>query len=90
MTGQSTIPYAFPYDGIGIDRGLLAAIRQRHPFIGLIFDTQGLRRDVPFVVDRTPADSPPRNGRSTNLPETLQVEWTYRQAWFRDPAIHRS
>ena len=83
LTGQTAIPYAFPYDGVGIDRRLLEEIRARHPFVGLIFDTQGLKRDAPFIVDRTPADTPPRNVRTT-LPQILQLEWSYPQAWFRD------
>jgi peptidoglycan/xylan/chitin deacetylase (PgdA/CDA1 family) len=84
LTGQASVPYAFPYDGIGIDRGLLEGIRKRYPFVGLIFDTQGLRRDAPFMVDRTPVDLPPRDGKRSNVPESLQVEWSYPQAWFRD------
>jgi peptidoglycan/xylan/chitin deacetylase (PgdA/CDA1 family) len=83
LTGQATVPFAFPYDGIGIDRGLLAAIRQRHPYVGLIFDTQDLRREVPFIVDRVWTDPPPGDAHSTNLPRLLRRAWSRRQAWFR-------
>lgn len=83
LTGQQTVPFAFPYDGEGIDRALLAAIRRRHPFLGLIFDTQGLRREVPFWVDRVWSDPPPPGEGDTNLPGLLREAWSHRQAWFR-------
>ncbi len=68
---------------------MLAGLKERHPFIELIFDTGGLRREVPFVVDRVWADPPPADGvRRTNLPESLSRSWSYRQAWFRaGPAL---
>ena len=84
LTGQARVPFAFPYHGKGIDRGMLAGLRERHPFIELIFDTGHLRREVPFVVNRVWADPPPADGaRRTNLPETLSWSWSHRQAWFR-------
>jgi peptidoglycan/xylan/chitin deacetylase (PgdA/CDA1 family) len=52
LTGQPSVPFAFPYWGGGLDRVWLERLRQRHPFIGLFYDTQGLRRDAPFVVQR--------------------------------------
>jgi peptidoglycan/xylan/chitin deacetylase (PgdA/CDA1 family) len=84
LTGQASVPFAFPYHGKGIDRDMLAGLRERHPFIELIFDTGDLRRDAPFIVDRVWADPPPADGtRRTNLPESLRRSWSYRQAWFR-------
>lgn len=52
ITGQSSVPFAFPYFGGGIDRAWLARLRKQHDVIGLFFDTQGLTPDVPFVVQR--------------------------------------
>lgn len=52
LTGQESVPFAFPYFGGGLDRRWLAEIREQHPFVGLFFDTQGLRRDADFVVQR--------------------------------------
>jgi peptidoglycan/xylan/chitin deacetylase (PgdA/CDA1 family) len=52
ITGQSSVPFAFPYFGGGIDRRWLARLREQHDVIGLFFDTQGLKRDEPFVVQR--------------------------------------
>src|SRR5579872_48794 len=45
LTGQRSVPFAFPYSGAGIDRAWLAGLRRRYNFIGLFFDTGGLRRD---------------------------------------------
>jgi peptidoglycan/xylan/chitin deacetylase (PgdA/CDA1 family) len=88
LTGQNTVPFAFPYHGCGIDRGLLASLRERYPFIELIFDTGSLRRDVPFIVDRVWVDPPPTTGRrETNLPESLRRSWSHRQAWFRTAPV---
>ena len=83
LTGQEKIPFAFPYSGNGLDPGRLADLRRRHPMIELMFDTRGIRRNVPFIVDRVAADSPPAlPGRQTNLPGLLREAWSHRQAWF--------
>ena len=52
LTGQASVPFAFPYFGGGLDRRWLAELRERHPFVGLFFDTQGQRPDAPIVVQR--------------------------------------
>jgi peptidoglycan/xylan/chitin deacetylase (PgdA/CDA1 family) len=52
LTGQASVPFAFPYFGGGLDRRWLAELRERHPFVGLYFDTQGQRPDAPIVVQR--------------------------------------
>jgi peptidoglycan/xylan/chitin deacetylase (PgdA/CDA1 family) len=52
ITGQSSVPFAFPYFWGGIDRAWLERLRKQHDVIGLFFDTQGLRPDAPFVVQR--------------------------------------
>ena len=52
LTGEASVPFAFPYFGWGLDRSWLEDLRRRHPFIGLFFDTGGFRRDAPFVVQR--------------------------------------
>lgn len=52
ITGQERVPFSFPYSGAGISRAQLVDIRSRHPFIGLLYDTRGLREDVPFILNR--------------------------------------
>jgi peptidoglycan/xylan/chitin deacetylase (PgdA/CDA1 family) len=58
VTGQSVVPFSFPHSAWGLDREQLAAIRARHPDIGLLFDTKGLRRDVDFIQNRVWAERP--------------------------------
>jgi peptidoglycan/xylan/chitin deacetylase (PgdA/CDA1 family) len=59
LAGRASVPFAFPYSGDGVDPRLPAAIRARHPEVGLFFDTGYLRRGAPGVVHRVPADPPP-------------------------------
>ncbi len=50
ITGEESVPFAFPYYGAGIDRTWLGRLRSEHKSVGLFFDTGGLRKDEPFVV----------------------------------------
>ena len=74
LTGQASVPFAFPYYGGGIDRRWLADIRQQHSFIGLFFDTQGIQRDAPFVVQRLFGE---------RIEETGSIERLLRRGWMR-------
>ena len=52
LTGEPTVPFAFPYYGKGIRRDWLASIRTSHPVAGLFFDVGGLRREGSLVWHR--------------------------------------
>lgn len=80
LTGQASVPFAFPYFGGGIDRAWLARLRQEHDFIGLFFDTGGLREDAPFVVQRVFGE---RIGQAGTLPAILRRAWAEPAAWRR-------
>jgi peptidoglycan/xylan/chitin deacetylase (PgdA/CDA1 family) len=80
ITGQTSVPFAFPYFGGGLDRTWLARIRQENDFIGLFFDTGGLVEEEPFIVNRVFAE---RVGRGQTLDEILRSEWSSRPAWRR-------
>lgn len=73
IVGAPVVPFAFPFTGKAVDRGLLARIRAAHPVVGMLFDTQRLRREHRFIFHRIPADRPPDDGgpRST-LPDNLR------------------
>jgi peptidoglycan/xylan/chitin deacetylase (PgdA/CDA1 family) len=72
LTGQAVVPFAFPFSGAGIDRRLLAQVMADHPFIGLMFDTQKLKKDSSFVVNRICCDTPPADSaQGSNLPTAL-------------------
>jgi peptidoglycan/xylan/chitin deacetylase (PgdA/CDA1 family) len=86
ITGQESVPFAFPYFGGDIDRAWLAALRRRHPMIGLLFDTDGLREDEPFVVQRVFGE---RFGHDRTLDATLRRAWARPAAWRRRPPPYR-
>jgi len=86
ITGQSSVPFAFPYFGGGMDRAWLADLRRRHEFIGLFFDTDGLREDEPFVVQRVFGE---RFGHDRTLDGILRRAWGRRAAWLRRAASWR-
>jgi peptidoglycan/xylan/chitin deacetylase (PgdA/CDA1 family) len=74
LTGQSSVPFAFPYFGDGLDRPWLAKLREQHPFIGLFFDTRGLRQDSPSVAQRVFGE---------RIEETGSIDRLLRRAWLR-------
>ncbi len=78
ITGQSSVPFAFPYSGCGIDRNWLAQLRKEHDMIGLFFDTQGLRQDAPFVVQRVFGE---RFGGRELISRILRTAWRQRISW---------
>ncbi len=80
LTGQDEVPFAFPYFGGGLDRAWLAQLRQQNDFIGLFFDTDGLREDAPFVVQRVFGE---RIGEDRTLDAILRRAWARRSAWRR-------
>ncbi len=69
ITGQERVTLSFPYSGNGLSRKLLADIRQRHPWLGLFYDTQDLQRDAPFIVQRIWAEKAAfrQAGQATNV-----------------------
>lgn len=74
LTGQTSVPFAFPYFGGGLDRCWLKELRQRYPFIGLYFDTQGQRRDDRVVVQRVFGE---------RIEEEGSLDRLLRRAWLR-------
>jgi peptidoglycan/xylan/chitin deacetylase (PgdA/CDA1 family) len=74
ITGTEIVPFAFPNTATGIDRKLLAGIREHNPFLGLFFDAKGFQEDVSFIVNRIWAEKPifSDKGVKTNLPYILK------------------
>jgi peptidoglycan/xylan/chitin deacetylase (PgdA/CDA1 family) len=82
ITGQASVPFAFPYFGGDLDRTWLAQLRARHDVIGLFFDTDGLREDEPFVVQRVFGE---RFGPDRSMDAILRRAWSRRPAWRKRP-----
>ena len=76
ITHQPEIPFAFPFTAEGLSREHLAAIRQRHPEVGLIFGVDGIAPDAPFMINRFCGDSPlyTKPGKS-NLGRAISKAW---------------
>jgi hypothetical protein len=58
LTGEPTVPFAFPYTGQGIRRDWLASIQTRHSCVGLFFDVGGLKRERSLVWHRLNIEEP--------------------------------
>ena len=80
ITGQPSTPFAFPYSGGGLDREWLAELRRQHPCIGLCFDTDGVRADAPFIVQRVFGE---RFGHDRTLDARFRRAWSRPAAWRR-------
>ena len=73
FTGQAKVPFAFPFNGLWMDRDRIDAIRQKAGFIDLFYDSNNLMKDRDFVVNRVWADSPEGAAPTrSNLPRMLR------------------
>ena len=80
ITAQEIVPFSFPHSAFGIDRSLLSDIRARYPFIGLLFDTKGVRKDVNFIVNRVWAERPLTPERKLHSLADVLYD-AYQEAW---------
>jgi peptidoglycan/xylan/chitin deacetylase (PgdA/CDA1 family) len=78
ITGQASVPFAFPYFGGDLDRTWLGRVREQNDVVGLFFDTDGLREDEPFVVQRVFGE---RFGPDLTMDAILRRAWSRRPAW---------
>lgn len=74
LTSQTEIPFSFPYSARGVDDRVLSEIRRRNPFVGLYFDTGGLRSRRPSMIRRCAADLPDK-GFGESLAILLKRNW---------------
>jgi len=58
ITGQKSIPFAFPNSGYGVSRDKLKEVRDMTPELGLIFDSKGFNQDADFVINRVWGEHP--------------------------------
>jgi peptidoglycan/xylan/chitin deacetylase (PgdA/CDA1 family) len=77
ITGEKIIPFAFPNSATGIEREDLIALRKRHDFLGLFFDTKGVAKDLKFMINRVWAERRGFDpiGQETNLPVLLHIAY---------------
>jgi peptidoglycan/xylan/chitin deacetylase (PgdA/CDA1 family) len=83
ITSQQIVPFSFPQSAGNVKRAQLAKIRERNPFIGLLFDTKDLRQDENIIVNRVWAERPLTAERILHpWPEIIAN--AYRDAWVDD------
>ena len=81
ITGQRSVPFAFPNSGHGVNRKKLKEIRLDNPEIGLIFDSKGFNQDADFIVNRVWGEHPEFIDNDGHmLPKILHK--AYRDAFF--------
>lgn len=66
LLGKSPVPFSFPNSATGVDRRLLKNLLLDHPFIGLLFDTKGLRKGEKYLFNRLWVESPLYNPEGKN------------------------
>jgi len=72
LSGKSSSPFAFPFSADGVSRNALQEIRERHPYIGLLFDTNGILPGPKFIISRMCGDRPDHSGKNqSNLPQRI-------------------
>jgi peptidoglycan/xylan/chitin deacetylase (PgdA/CDA1 family) len=58
MVSAERVPFAFPFNGRGVERKLMRDIRETNSRIGLFFDSTELAAHPEFVVNRLVVDDP--------------------------------
>jgi peptidoglycan/xylan/chitin deacetylase (PgdA/CDA1 family) len=58
LTNQDRVPFAFPFNGATLSRDKLVQLRREHPFLSLFYDTNNLRLEQKFIVNRIAGDTP--------------------------------
>lgn len=88
LSEQEEVPFAFPFSGYGISRPMLVRLRAEHPWLGLFFDSHGLRYSRRPVLHRVWADPPPGpGGGPSNLGQLLDaayrdaLSWRWKYLW---------
>ena len=85
LTGDSAVPFAFPFSGHRVDSHNLQQVCTRHRHIGLLFDSRGILPSEPTTVHRISADAPPAdaNAHESTLPKLVQQAYAseIRQQW---------
>lgn len=73
LVPAAPVPFAFPFNGRGVSREMLRALRASRPQLGLFFDSTELARDWEFVVNRLVVDDPAgAAANGSNLPSRLR------------------
>ena len=67
MVPAGRVPFAFPFNGRGVKRDLMRAVREANPQVGLFFDSTELASEPEFVINRLVVDDPTGAMNESNL-----------------------
>lgn len=56
ITGEISVPFAFPNSATNIDRTQLREIYNKHSHVGVLFNTKGVNSDEEFIINRVWAE----------------------------------
>jgi peptidoglycan/xylan/chitin deacetylase (PgdA/CDA1 family) len=73
LAGRARVPFAITFNGVTLDRDRLDALRSGSGVVDLVYDTNNLREERPWIVNRIACDSAAgdRPGRS-NLEDVIR------------------
>jgi hypothetical protein len=78
LTGRDRVPFAFPFNGVRVDRDELSDVREESGVIDLIYDTNDLMKDRDFIVNRIWGDTPVGgDALNSNLPGLLRRAYLF-------------
>ena len=67
------VPFAFPFNGRGVEREMMRTIRDTNARVGLFFDSTELALEPEFVINRLVVDDPSgASERESNLPSRIR------------------
>jgi peptidoglycan/xylan/chitin deacetylase (PgdA/CDA1 family) len=67
------VPFAFPFNGRGVEREMMRTIRETSPRVGLFFDSTELASEPGFVINRLVVDDPAgATERESNLRSRIE------------------
>jgi peptidoglycan/xylan/chitin deacetylase (PgdA/CDA1 family) len=71
--GSGRVPFAFPFNGRGVEREMMRTIRDTNSQVGLFFDSTELAFEPDFVINRLVVDDPAgATERESNLPSRIR------------------
>jgi polysaccharide deacetylase len=71
--GSGKVPFAFPFNGRGVQREMMRSIRETNSQVGLFFDSTELAFEPEFVINRLVVDDPAgATERESNLPSRIR------------------
>ena len=66
LVSARDVPFAFPFSADNVRRAFLRSIAERNPWISMMFGSNGVELDEPFMLNRINVDGPPSRPSKSN------------------------